>query len=33
MNKLKQQFKSLTDNEKKVIRKYLDKEVYNELNS
>jgi len=31
MKHLKQLYKELTEAEKKVIRKYLDKEVYNEL--
>ena len=31
MKHLKKQYKELTEAEKKVIRKYLDKEVYNEL--
>jgi len=31
MKELKQLYKELTEAEKKVIRKYLDKEVYNEL--
>jgi len=33
MKHLKQLYKELTEAEKKVIRKYLDKEVYNELSN